>query len=78
MVTLADTLARFVDRSVVDMTNLQGRYDAMPPQALRLVDTTSPAAVPDALKALGLALEPRRAALDVVVIDSMERSPTES
>jgi uncharacterized protein (TIGR03435 family) len=27
MVMLADTLSRFVDRPVVDMTNLEGRYD---------------------------------------------------
>jgi uncharacterized protein (TIGR03435 family) len=101
MVTLADTLARFVDRPVVDRTDLEGRYDVvfevppddfmammirsavaagvpMPPQALQLLDTASIAAVPDALTPLGLSLQPRRAPLEVLVIDSMEKLPTEN
>jgi uncharacterized protein (TIGR03435 family) len=101
MVTLADILARFVDRPVVDMTKLEGRYDVafevppddfiammirsavaagapMPPQALQRLDTASPAAVPDALKSLGLSLTGRRAPLEVLVIDSIERLPTEN
>jgi uncharacterized protein (TIGR03435 family) len=50
----------------------------MPPQALQLLDTASIAAVPDALKPLGLSLQPRRAPLEVLVIDSMEKLPTEN
>jgi uncharacterized protein (TIGR03435 family) len=50
----------------------------MPPQALRVLDTASIAAVPDALKSLGLKLTPRKAPLDVLVIDSIEKSPTEN
>ncbi len=101
MMTLTDTLARFVDRPVVDATKLEGRYDvafdltpedfqammmrsavaagvALPPQALRLLENASLAAVPDALKTLGLRLESRRAPLEVVVIDGVERTPTEN
>lgn len=101
MEMLADTLARFVDRPVVDMTKLEGRYDItfdvseedframmlraalasgspLPPQALQLLDKASPAAVPDALKPLGLSLTGRRAPLEVLVIDSMNRLPTEN
>lgn len=50
----------------------------LPPQALRLLDTASPAAVPDALEQLGLTLQQRRAPLEVVVIDSIDRTPTEN
>jgi uncharacterized protein (TIGR03435 family) len=101
LATLADVLARFVDRPVVDRTGLEGRYDVafevqpddfvammirsavaagvpMPPQALQRLDTASPAAVPDALKSLGLSLTGRRAPLEVLVIDSMEKAPTEN
>jgi len=99
MVTLADLLARFVERPVVDMTKLEGRYDVafevspddfiammirsavaagvpMPPQALQRLETASLAAVPDALRSLGLSLTPRRAPLEVLVIDSIEKMPT--
>jgi uncharacterized protein (TIGR03435 family) len=51
---------------------------ALPPQALRLLENASLAAVPDALKTLGLRLESRRAPLEVVVIDGVERTPTEN
>jgi uncharacterized protein (TIGR03435 family) len=101
MAQLADILGRFVDRPVVDMTKLEGRYDVafevppddfiammirsavaagvpMPPQALQRLDTASPAAVPDALKSLGLSLTQRRAPLEVLVIDSIEKLPTEN
>lgn len=101
MATLADTLARFVDRPVVDRTNLDGRYNVafevqpddfiammirsavaagipLPPEALQRLDTASIAAVPDALKPLGLSLTPRHAPLEVLVIDNMEKLPTEN
>lgn len=101
MQTLADVLARFVDKPVVDMTKLAGRYDiafelqpmdfqaamirsainagiSLPPQATQLLDTASPAAVPDAVRSLGLTLTSRRAPLDVLVIDSIEKVPTEN
>jgi uncharacterized protein (TIGR03435 family) len=101
MAMLADTLARFVDRPVVDMTKLEGRYDItfqvseedfrvmmmraalasgapLPPQVLQMIDTASIAAVPDALKAVGFSLTPKRAPLEVLVIDSMEKLPTDN
>lgn len=101
MVTLAATLERFVERQVVDMTKLEGRYNVtfeltpedfqaammrsavaagitLPPQAMQLLDKASPAAVPDALKAIGFTLTARRAPIEVLVIDSMERLPTEN
>jgi len=100
MLNFADTLARFTDRPVVDMTQLPGRYDLsvdlsqddynamlirsavtagvnLPPQALRLLDN-SDGSLFGALKPLGLKLEGRKAPLDVLVIDSILRTPTEN
>ena len=97
----ADMLTRFLDRPVVDMTNLKGSYDltldltpedrmmmlirsaiaagvVLPPQALALLDTGSNASLNDALRKIGLTLEGRRAPLDVLVIDEMQKTPTEN
>jgi uncharacterized protein (TIGR03435 family) len=101
MVQLTETLSRFVDRQVLDMTALPGRYDVtieltpedfraamlrsavaggatLPPQAFQLLENSSLSAVPDALKSLGLLLQPRRAPLEAVVIDSIDKTPTEN
>jgi uncharacterized protein (TIGR03435 family) len=101
MLQLSETLSRFVDRQVLDMTALTGRYDVtieltpedfraamlrsavaggstLPPQAFQLLENSSLSAVPDALTSLGLLLQPRRAPLDVVVIDSIDKTPTEN
>jgi uncharacterized protein (TIGR03435 family) len=101
MQTMADILGRFVDKPVIDLTRLAGRYNItfglqpedfgammirsaiaagvpMPPEAMQLLDRTSPAAVPDALRGAGLSLTNRRAPLEVLVIDSIENSPTEN
>jgi uncharacterized protein (TIGR03435 family) len=51
---------------------------SLPAPALRLLDTASLAAVPDALKTLGLSLRAQRAPLDVLVIDAIDRTPTEN
>jgi len=51
---------------------------SLPAPAIRLLDTASPNAIPDALKALGLSLNARKAPLDVVVIDSAEKTPTDN
>jgi uncharacterized protein (TIGR03435 family) len=101
MMQLAEVLARFVDRNVLDMTALTGRYDVMieltpddfraamlrsavaggavlSPQAFQTLENSSLSAIPDALKSLGLLLQPRRAPLEVVVIDSIDKTPTEN
>jgi uncharacterized protein (TIGR03435 family) len=51
---------------------------SLPAPAMRLLDSASPNAIPDALKALGLSLDSKRAPIDVVVIDSADKSPTEN
>jgi uncharacterized protein (TIGR03435 family) len=50
----------------------------MSPDALRLLDGSSPASLFDGLAKAGLKLESRRAPLDVLVVDSARRTPTEN
>jgi len=50
----------------------------LPPQALRVLDSASGDSVFAAVQKLGLRLEPRRAKLEVVVVDSMAKTPTEN
>lgn len=101
MASMADVLARFIDRPVVDATGVGGRFDltldlapedyvamlvrtalnngvVLPPQALRALDNASanPLSVP--LQAFGLDLEPRKAPLDILVVDSALKTPTDN
>ncbi|MGD0497307.1 MAG: TIGR03435 family protein [Bryobacteraceae bacterium] len=98
MANFADTLARFVDQPVVDMTELKGNYGVtlaispedyrvmliqsavnsgvtLPPQALLALQGATNDSVLVALRALGLRLEPRKAPLDVVVVDHALKAP---
>jgi uncharacterized protein (TIGR03435 family) len=91
--SLMDTLAKFVDRPIVDMTELKGRYDLTLEYSIdelkNLVRSSGGDAsrIPDmggdqtvsifsSLEALGLKLEPRRAPVEVIVIDRAEKTPT--
>jgi uncharacterized protein (TIGR03435 family) len=96
MAYLADSLARFVDRPVVDMTDLKGTYDLtldynlddvralilssappgtpLPPRQAEVGETG--VSLMDSLQAVGLKLEPRKAPLDMLVVDHMEKAPT--
>ncbi len=98
MAYLADSLARFVDRPVVDMTNLKGSYDFTLEYNMddlrALILSSAPAGTPlppksadgadsgislaDSLQSAGLRLEPRKAPLEIFVIDHMEKTPTEN
>jgi uncharacterized protein (TIGR03435 family) len=101
MGALADMLTRFLDRPVIDATDLAGRYDisapvaredyqalmiraavnggiTLPPQALRVLDAASSDPLAEPLRTVGLALDARRAPLDVLVVDSISRTPTEN
>jgi uncharacterized protein (TIGR03435 family) len=101
MRVIADSLTRFLDRSVIDMTNLKGAYDltvdltpedrismmiraavnagmTLPSQALAMMDNASNASIFEGLKKAGLMLEPQKAPLDVLVIDAIEKTPTEN
>jgi uncharacterized protein (TIGR03435 family) len=101
MTGLADMLARFEDRPVLDMTQLTGKYDCtleiqpedframtirsaiaagvqLPPEALRLLDNASDSSLHSALESVGLKLEPRKAPIDVLVVDQAAKAPTEN
>jgi uncharacterized protein (TIGR03435 family) len=49
---------------------------ALPPAALQLLDASSPAALGDALQQIGLRLDARKAPLDVLVVDEVQKAPT--
>jgi uncharacterized protein (TIGR03435 family) len=98
---IADVLARFTDRPVVNMTDLKGNYDfsleltpedframmiraaissgiTLPPQALQLLDTASGDSLLNAVEKLGLKLESLKAPIEVLVIDHIEKTPTDN
>ena len=72
----------FIDRPVVDLTGLKGTYDFRldwVPRPLAASDVADGATVFDALdKQLGLKLEERKQPMPVIVIDHIERVPTEN
>lgn len=97
---MADAMARFTDRPVVDMTGLKSNYDfvielspedframgiraaiaagaQIPPQVLQQVESSGDS-LANALENLGLKLEPRKAPIDVLVVDHAEKTPTEN
>ncbi len=96
MANLVDSISRFVDRPVIDMTNLTGKYDLTLEYSIEELRSlvrasgTDPRQIPDipgmdptisifgSLEALGLKLEPRKAPLDVLVVDHIEKTPTEN
>ena len=51
---------------------------SLPPQALRVLDNASGDSLGAALDKLGLKLVSRKAALEVVVVDAMQKAPTEN
>jgi len=97
----ADMLSRFLDRPVVDKTDLKASYDmtlsltpedrltmlirsavsagiVLPPQALRLLDTASHDSLNSSMGKYGLTLRSSREQLEVLVVDSMQKTPTEN
>jgi len=77
--SLVDAL--LLDHPVVDRTGLSGRYDftfAATPQ-FKMRDSSEPGdiAVEDAIRKLGLKLEPRKESIEVLVIDHVEK-PTDN
>src|SRR5215471_14577707 len=94
MAALADNLARFVDRPVIDATELKGNYDFRLEynlEELRSMMRTSGsdpnmvAGLPEqgtsvmtSLQSLGLKLEARKAPMEVYVVVRAEKTPTEN
>jgi uncharacterized protein (TIGR03435 family) len=91
MAELADSIADFAGRPVQDQTGLQGKYDftlafeTEPRQA-----RTAPQGTPDipaergaslssaVQEQLGLKLEPKKSAVELLVIDRVEKAPSEN
>jgi uncharacterized protein (TIGR03435 family) len=62
-------------------THLRSAVNAgirLPPQMMQVLDKAPADPIGPALKAAGLAFDARRAPLDVIVIESMQRTPTEN
>jgi len=106
MAALADTLSRFFDRPVVDLTELKGTYQVVVDlsmedlrNAARTMGYMAPGmgggrdgarATADAasdpgglsifaaVQQLGLKLEPRKTPIETIVIDHLEKTPTEN
>jgi uncharacterized protein (TIGR03435 family) len=104
MEQMVEALSRFVDRPVVDMTELKGNYQIALDlsmddlkNAMKSVGVTMPAgALPGDGKAedgasdpgassifrsvqeMGLKLDPRKAPIELIVVDHLEKTPTEN
>lgn len=106
LAALADTLSRFFDRPVVDLTELKGSYQValdLSMEDLRNAARTAGIMAPGlgggrggtqppsdaasdpgglsifaAVQQLGLKLEPRKAPIDFIVVDHLEKIPTEN
>jgi uncharacterized protein (TIGR03435 family) len=90
--SIMDTLSKLMDRPVVDMTGLTGRYDFSLEYSVtelkNLVRASGADAsqIPDfggeqpsiftSVESLGLKLEARKAPVKVIVIDSVQKTPT--
>jgi uncharacterized protein (TIGR03435 family) len=98
---LSRAIRPFLDRPVLDMTNLKGAYDfvlnvtpedriammirsainagvTLPPQALKALDNASGDSFTAALDRLGLVLMPRKGPVEVVVVDSVQKTPSDN
>lgn len=80
MAKLADLLTRSMDRPVIDMTELDGKYDVdltfAPPDSPSA--DSAPSLATALQESLGLKLEARKTIVKTVVIDSVDKMPTEN
>jgi uncharacterized protein (TIGR03435 family) len=90
---LAEIISRFSERPVVDMTSIQGQYDfdllfspestvgMMPPPGGERPSSAPSEGAPsiyDSVQRYGLKLEPRKAPMEILIVDHIEKTPTEN
>jgi uncharacterized protein (TIGR03435 family) len=96
---IIETLGRFVDRPIVDLTDLKGKYDLTlevgledmmnlaraagmnvqgPPTDTSRATEPGSSSIFVAIQQYGLKLEPRKAPVELLVIDHVERNPTDN
>jgi len=75
---LSSTL--FADRPILDQTGIKGRYDieiyATPERVARIGSEPGDIGFFDAVRKLGLRLQPRKAAIAIIHIDHVDSTPT--
>jgi uncharacterized protein (TIGR03435 family) len=91
---LAEMISRFSERPVVDMTKIEGMYEfdlVLSPDSLRGAGhpaagasgpseaaSEGPGTVHEAVQRYGLKLAPRKAPMEMIVVDHIEKTPTEN
>ncbi|HEY1220340.1 MAG: TIGR03435 family protein [Bryobacteraceae bacterium] len=78
--TLAELISRFAQHPVIDMTGLQGRCDfdvVLSWETVRDMRAEG-GSIYDSLQRYGLKLELRKAPLEVLMVDHIEKMPTEN
>jgi uncharacterized protein (TIGR03435 family) len=84
MQSLADHLSNAalqLDRPVIDQTGLRGNYDftlEWTADSVQTPDAVAPSLFTAVQEQLGLKLEARKAPVEIIVVDSAEKSPTEN
>jgi len=73
----ADQLSRFMHRPVVDLTSVEGKYDLML-EIVQNVGDSPEYAASQAVTKLGLKLEQRKVPTAMLIVDSVEKTPTEN
>jgi uncharacterized protein (TIGR03435 family) len=89
---LAKVLTTFMEHPVIDMTNLNGNYqigwEVLPPRVLnrgrlprkpmRTINSATADAMTNAIVEAGLKLEPTKAPVEMILVDHLEKLPTDN
>ena len=76
---LADNLSRLLDRPVLDRTGLTGKYKVdLEWQRDEAASDVGLPTIFGAIQQLGLKLEPKKSTLEMIVVDSIDKTPVEN
>jgi len=82
MASVANMLAALLGRPVVDQTGLKGNYDFdldyAPEEGQRTPETIVASLLNAVQSQLGLKLEGRKGPVELIVVDHIEKTPTEN